>query len=168
MALRPVSRSGRCSVCRHPEAVEVDRAIVSGESYAEISRRFGLGRDSVRRHNESGHVIEAIAAAGEAAEVAHGDSILERLRELETRASSILDQAQRGRNHSTALQAIRELRAILELFARLTAELEPDGGTVILADPAWIAIRGRILLALDAHPEARAAVIAALSAGEDS
>ena len=110
-------------------------------------------------------MIAALARAADAAEVARGESLLDRLRDLEARALAILDTAQRAKKYNAALGAIREMRSVIELLARLHGELESEGTTVIVASPEWLNLRGRLLLALDPFPEARDAVIRAL--GED-
>jgi len=58
---------------------------------------------------------------------------------------------------------IREVRGILELMGRLVGEIQ-NGNTInIIALPQWVAIRDAITGALAPYPEARTAVIQALS-----
>jgi hypothetical protein len=156
----------KCSVCAHPRAADVDRALVEGGAHAAIARSFNLGRDSVRRHLKNGHIADVVAAAVEAETAARGDGLLDRLRELEDRSRAILDKSERAGDLRSALGAVRELRSLIELWAKLIGELQPDGATVIVNDPEWVLLRGRILVALDPFPDARAAVVAALEDGE--
>jgi hypothetical protein len=78
---------------------------------------------------------------------------------LQWKALSILDAAEKEGDARTALGAIREARANLELLARLEGELadNPQPGD-LLGSPEWLAIRAALLEALRAFPEARAEV----------
>jgi transposase len=37
----------RCTVCDHPEIHSIDQALVSGESYRSVAKRFGLSESAV-------------------------------------------------------------------------------------------------------------------------
>jgi hypothetical protein len=59
-----------CTVCQHPRIHDIDVWIVQGVSASEITRRTGLGNDSIRRHRQAGmHLTgpkERLAAEQEA------------------------------------------------------------------------------------------------------
>jgi len=55
--------------------------------------------------------------ASDAADVARGDDLLARVRDLEDRALRILDRAERAGELRTALHAIREARSTIQLLA---------------------------------------------------
>jgi len=42
-----------CSICTHPERLEIDRLILSGESYRNIAKQFGLSIGTISRHKEA-------------------------------------------------------------------------------------------------------------------
>jgi hypothetical protein len=44
-----------CSVCSHPSAADIQRALDSGARLAEIASQYGLGRSSLYRHIDAGH-----------------------------------------------------------------------------------------------------------------
>lgn len=62
--------------------------------------------------------------AQEAAEVVQADKLMETTRALYARAFEILQKAEKAGQLETALKAIRELRGIVELLAKLSGELE--------------------------------------------
>ncbi len=144
----------RCTVCTHPKRDEIDRALIAGEPYRDIARRYGLSKDALRRHRE--HIPKELARSREAEEVARADELLGQVQELRDRALSILDKAERSKDLRTALQAIREARQCVELLAKLAGELSEAPQVNILLSPQWVELRKTILVALDPFPEARA------------
>ena len=152
-----------CSVCTHPKRAEIDRAILSGESYRAIARRFGLSKDAIRRHRD--HIPSQLARAVEAEEAARADDLLGQVQELRDRALRILERAERSQDLQTALRAIREARQCVELLAKLAGELSEAPQVNILLSPQWAEIRRTILVALEPFPEARAAVAEVLVRG---
>jgi hypothetical protein len=89
----------------------------------------------------------------------------DRLEDLYGRARAVLESAEAEGRHPIALQAVRELRGIVELLARLTGELDsrPDVVVNITTTSEWIAVQTVILTALDPYPDARLAVAEALA-----
>jgi len=45
----------RCSVCQHPEAIEIDAALEAGETLEDIAAEFGVSRNAVHYHKKNGH-----------------------------------------------------------------------------------------------------------------
>jgi transposase-like protein len=153
----------KCRVCTSPDREAIDQAIIRGGSYRTIAEEYGLGRMSIQRHAAS-HLPATLARAHEAHEVARADDLLAQVRQLQDRALGILRRAERKGDLRSASGAIREARGLIELLGKLAGQLQ-DGVTVNVALlPEWTALRGRILVALEPHPEAREAVIKALEA----
>ena len=162
----------RCTVCEHPARAAIDRALVGGSgSNRRIASHYGLVETSVRRH-AARHLHLALARAHEAQEMARADDLLGQMRHLQARALAILTAAEGKGDLRTALGAIREARANLELLARIVGELtahETGGaGAVLTPDvhAAWRGLEQRVLAALAPYPEARARVAGALTSGE--
>lgn len=44
-----------CTVCNHPQVVEIHKALLGGASDVGIQRKFHVGRDAVRRHVTGKH-----------------------------------------------------------------------------------------------------------------
>jgi hypothetical protein len=80
-----------------------------------------------------------------------------------TRTERIFVKADEAGDLRTALQAIKESRGNLELMGKLLGELQ-DGVTINLyTHPVWIELRAVILTTLESYPEAKEALIGALS-----
>jgi hypothetical protein len=71
-----------------------------------------------------------LAKAKEAADVAHGDDLLAKIRVLEADAQRIAKAAERADDHRTALVGVRELLRMVELMAKLRGDLKDNGVTV--------------------------------------
>ena len=137
----------RCSICDHAEVAAIDRALVGSATLRDIAEKFGVSRDAVHRHRANGHVSKALAKAAEAADVARGDELLTRVRDLEDRALHILDRAERAGELRTALHAIRELRSMIALLFETERRRTMDQGisgqelTILLAELGDIILR---------------------------
>ncbi len=153
--------SRRCTICDHPQRVEVDRQLIEAESFRNISERFSISLGALHRH-KSDHIDENLAKAKEAQEVAQADNLLDQVRGLQKKALNILSKAEAAKDYRAATGAIREARGCLELLARLLGELN-EGQTInILIAPEWLSLRNVILEALEPYPEARISVSTAL------
>ena len=127
-----------CTICVHPQRLEIEKALVAGTSLRTISGQFGPSKTAVLRHRT--HVTEAIARNAEVQELARTGALLDDVRAGERRAERLYEQAEeilasaiQDRDGRTALQAIRtavsvmsEARGYLELRGELTNELGRD------------------------------------------
>jgi hypothetical protein len=150
-----------CSICVHPACHEIDMALVSGEPYRQVAKRFEASDQAMYRHKQE-HLPVVLAKAHAAKEVVLADSLLERINHLERRALAILETVEAAGAFETALRAIREARSCLEVCAKLRGELQQEGTTNITINAEWVAVRTVLLQALAPYPDARAAVAAAL------
>jgi hypothetical protein len=167
----------KCSVCEHPKRQEIEQATLAGEAFSAIAQRYALSRDSVRRHKESGHIDAKLVAASEATEVAQADDLLQQLVGIRADADRIMRKAERAKDYRAAVSAIRELRGVLELWARLEGRLaeRAHGVQVGVAvnlpgspqefEQQWKKTKAAVFEALDHYPEAKAEVIRALEGG---
>jgi len=156
-----------CKVCMHPDRPDIDAALVTGITNVDAAKRWGMSRDSIRRHRDA-HLSPALQAVAAHRETAGAKTALERMEALYEKASAVLDAASEEGKASLSLAAIRELRGIVELLAKLTGELDDRPQVQVLnvtASPEWDALRGVVLSALRPYPEAGRAVALALEAG---
>lgn len=152
-----------CTICSHEQRVELDRDIIAGLPYRDIAGRFAVSKSAVERHAGE-HLAAAIARAADLQPVDAGKLIAE-LRVLRETTIGILEEARQETNHAVALRAIERLEKQTELVGRLAGELVDRQrvehvAVVFAAD--WLALRPRIVKALEPYPEARQALLAAL------
>jgi hypothetical protein len=109
-----------------------------------------------------------MAKAEEALEITRADTLLDQVRDLVTKACGLTDRAEHAGDLRTALSGVREVRGCLELLARVTGELQNNTtvNVAIIQNPEWIALRTKIITALQPHPAARSAVLQAI--GDES
>ena len=162
-----------CTICTHAEREAIDEAIVGGVSYRNVAKRFeGVSLAGVQRHaaRHLSTTLQAVHARRVAEDEASAATALDRFEELYGRASALLEAAEREGQGRMALDAIRELRGLLERIARITGELDDRPQVVnVLVSPEWQQVRAAIVQALMDFPEARQAVasrLLALEAGE--
>lgn len=156
----------RCTICTHANREAIDRRLVEGDAFPAITALYrDTSADALGRH-KAAHLPAALARAMDAAATAHGDDLLADLVALQARTLTILAAAEQQDKLSVALAAIREARGNLELFARLTQQLDTRPTINLLVAPEWLAVRTLLLEALWPFPEARAAVAGRLAALE--
>ncbi len=150
-----------CTISAHPERDAIDAAIIAGTSLRDIAGRFTVSKSALARYR-SDRLPATLIQAKEAEDVTHADDLLAQVRDLQSRALTILDTAETAGDLKTALAAIREARGCIELFGRLAGELN-DGATVnVILSPEWTRLRAVIIGALAPYPDARLAVAARL------
>ncbi|ALD13129.1 hypothetical protein [Clavibacter capsici] len=157
----------RCLICQHPDRADIEADMAGGKSNVAVAEHYGsFSRDAVRRHRDS-HLSPSLKAVAAKRETAGAVKAIDRVEDLYTRASGILEAATADGQAGVSLAAVRELRGLVELLAKLTGELDERPQVQILnvsTSPEWGEIRGRLLGALTPYPDAAAAVARALQA----
>ena len=153
----------RCTICDHPERVEIDAAVVAEEGYRDIARQWRVSKDAVARH-KADHLPAHLSKAKHATETTQADSLLGQLLSLNRHTLAILKEARDGeeKDSELALKAIARAEKQIELQAKLLGELQ-EGTTVnVFLLPEWQQLRARIISVLAPYPQARLAVAHAL------
>lgn len=226
-----------CTICTHPERVAIDHALVAGEPYRGIARRFAVSDDAVERH--AAHHLPALltkaqqerlsqhaASLGEQAytqevtEQAHALDVMVELRRCFERVTLLFDACDRWLRdpadpsrydigpraediqvtyavgtrkggvqqrekaalsqllsrveeggvvverwetkyadpRELALKTAAQLKAQLELLAKLMGQLDERAQVNVLLAPEWLALRSALFQALAPYPAARQAV----------
>ena len=130
-------------------------------SNRSIASLYDVSEAAVRRH-KANHLPAKLVMAQAAEEVAQADTLLDQVRNLQSRAYGILDKAEGAGDLRTALGAIREARGNLELLAKLLGELDERPVVNLNVSPEWLELRTVIVQALTPHPEASRDVLRAL------
>ena len=154
-----------CSLCTHPERLDIDKAIIAGLPYRDISGRFGVSKSAVERHAGE-HVAPAIARASTLRDQVTADALIAELRTLREVTLGVLEEARAADDHDIALRAIARLEKQAELCGRLAGELverQRIETVSVLFSEQWLRLRPLILGALLPFPEAHAALESALT-----
>ena len=157
----------RCTVCDHPQRVEIDMQLVCGESYRTIADQFGLSKTALIRHKES-HIPDALVKAQDAGEVAQADDLLAQVKALQTEAQEILGEARAAGDLRTALRGIGQALSCLELLSRIEGRLQDQQSVQvnvnldIFHSPEWVRVGRMLAEVLRDYPDLRATVAAKL------
>ena len=125
-----------CKVCGNKKRLEIDRALLEGQSLRDIAKRTGTTASSLQRH-KADHLARHLVKAHEAREVARAESLLDDVLYAESRAERLLEvaedilgEAREAKDLRTAIGAIRaaahamaERRNLMALRGTLTGEL---------------------------------------------
>lgn len=118
----------RCTICTHPHRDDIERALWANESQYAIANRFQLSQPAVSNHFRK-HMPAAQMVKDQApVHIGSGDDLLQQIHGLHARTLAILADAEARNDVRTALFAIREARANLELVSKIYAFLASAGG----------------------------------------
>jgi hypothetical protein len=118
-----------CVCCTSPNRAEIDAQLVAGASLATVARTFGMNAKSVGRHRER-HLSPALLAVSLEAGLTSARTAVDRIEDLAARLERALDRAETSGHAASFVGVARELRSSVELLAKLSGELRPDGPTV--------------------------------------
>lgn len=148
----PSKRGGRnrCAACQSDKQTEIDEALVRGVSLRSLARRYDISRNALAAHKRN-HVSPALAVIRQERITTEGAATIDRLEVLFQEAQAILAAARKSNNAALGLAAIRELRGVIELTARITGELdERPQVTVNLQQSAeWIQVQAVVVKFVD-------------------
>lgn len=156
---------GKCTVCLHPDrpAIDAEMATQPGVNTA-IAERWGLSKDSVRRHRA--HLSPAIKAAIARRQSQGARTGVERLEALADEATAVLEQARGKSDGKLQLEAVKRLESIVTTLMKVSGELDdrPQVAVVnVQTSPEWHRIRAALTEALAPYPDAAQAVALHLS-----
>lgn len=156
-----------CSICKNQNREAIEADLLGTESSRTIATRWSVSKSALLRH-KAGHLPKAILKAAAAKEEFRGNNLLERLKELHRETSLILREARTAgkKDNSLALKAIARFERQLLIEGQLIAEMKEDPAVDLTLAPEWQNLRAAILLALEQHPAARAAVLQAIEREE--
>jgi hypothetical protein len=134
------SPGGQCTICNHPQRVEIDKALVEGETLRNVAKRFDVSYSAVGRHKRNGHIAEQIAKAAKKKEIKQAKEIVAAVEKKERKETADVDKllgivegllgeclrmvkgAVEG-DENTKLRAVREARETAKLLLEVQGEL---------------------------------------------
>lgn len=156
-----------CTVCDHPDSLEINEAIVGvGEqgklSNRAITRQYGLSKDAVRRH--IAHIPQLLVKASMAQEIADADLLLDDIAAIREKTFDALDKAEEADDIINMLRAIREARENVRILGELRGLLSARVETRPLISPVAMNV---IVQVLAPHPELATTLAEALEPLEE-
>ena len=151
----------QCTVCAHANKEKINALLVEGATLGATAKTYRLTVAALQRHQKN-HIPAQLVKAQDAKETAAADNLMGRVTALNEKAEDIYKRAIKFKNLNVAIAAVRELRGITELYAKITGELQAQNVNNIIIAPEWVSLRNAIMYALELFPEARQAVIEAV------
>jgi len=148
----------QCTVCAHTDAKKINKQLVEGVALDTLANTYKLTKAALHRHQQ--HIPKQLVKAQEAREMASADVLMGRVASLNAKAEDVYKRALKADNLNAAIAAVRELRGITELYAKITGELSTVNNIIIA--PEWVSLRSALLMALEPYHEARKAVLKAV------
>lgn len=94
--------------------------------------------------------------------------MLHRLDTISEQTQDILREARESKDGKLSLRAIARLERQVELMGRMVGLIQEAPIQVnVMMSPEWVELRTKIVAAVMPHPEAAAAVLAAIGGAED-
>jgi hypothetical protein len=148
--------------------VAVDEGLTQGRSALSLSKTYALGERAIGRH-KAAHLSPALTAVASQREEKRAVGLVERLENAMVEVEEALRGAKAEGARGQLLAAVRELRACIELQAKLTGEMQAQPQTTvnILASPEIARLITVLLRALEPFPEAKIAAAEALDVMDD-
>ena len=153
-----------CKICNHPEVDDVNAKLVAGVSGRVIGEMYNLHYKAVLNHKKK-HLPKVLVQAQSLKDSDAADNLLNRVESLFSRSEDLITKAEVEGKYAPAVTAVKECRNCLELIAKLLGELKTGTEINLIFNPQFVQARLTITEALRPYPEARAAVIKALTEG---
>ena len=112
----------RCTVCASPQREELERALLRGVPKRQIAAAHGLTEAALGRHERS-HLPALLVQGETARRAASADALLAETLAMQGKALDLLARAEAEGDLRCAVAALRELREIVELRARLAERM---------------------------------------------
>ena len=123
--------SGRtCTVCRHEQRVEIDRAILGGESKSRLAAKYRTSPDAVERHARA-HVGKALVRAAARKGERFEESLLAKVERLEVDARRLGEKAEDEGDLRAALMAVDKLLDVVRLLHELAPGSSDASGLTV-------------------------------------
>jgi len=155
-----------CTVCTHEDKKAIDTLLIKGDSLRDIAKQYSVTTPSVHRHKRN-HLEKKIATANRKDEqrtVLTAQQILQEAQGLFNDMKGLLTEwKEKGTEPELTMKAHREANRSLELLARLLGQLETVQTINVFLNPIFLQVRTKIVKALAPFPEARGAVVDALT-----
>jgi len=122
-----------CTICHHHRRDSVDKALLRGEQLKAVARRYGVSDDALGRHRKHMQtVIVKAAALVEQKDLAYGSALLVEIARIRADAERLQVESERRQDVRSALRAIHERLAVVELEAKLSGQIDTSPKNVTI------------------------------------
>jgi hypothetical protein len=120
-----------CTICTHPDRVEIDKLLADdAQSNRVVARQFKVGHDAIFRHRQN-HLAASMVKAKEVEKAVDATTLLEQVQGLLQQAQRLTDAAEHSKNLGVALNGVRAIGSTLELLGKISGELKSSMSTTV-------------------------------------
>lgn len=112
----------KCKICSHPKRLEIDKRLVSGHLLSMLSLQYNVPTSSLIYHRNN-HLSRQLTQAYKHKTLAESMNLAQRIDSIIHRAEIIFQRNFDGGRDITALKALSEQRATIDLLARIAQYL---------------------------------------------
>ncbi len=118
-----------CTVCKHNQTKDIDRALLTGATLSSLSRKYGFSTAALHRHQE--HLRQKMAQAQKRFQDGLHQGLFCKLNIVLELVLGVVRGAKAGEDFKLFLQATRELTRIISLMHKM--EVPPGTGNDLLS-----------------------------------
>lgn len=165
----PLHKPGRpCATCTSPDREAIEEALLAGETYRTLERRYAVSDSSIRHHalNCVPQIMAQAAHRRADSECITAGAAKERCEAILTVLEGLVSKAEtergpeceacgrKGADVRTVAQVMREARQSVALLARITGELGPRKKLNVVGTDEWQRIEAKLVARLEKIPGA--------------
>lgn len=163
--------SQKCSICAGPSQrrAEINSAVSNGQLLKDVAARHGVSQSTISRHRARCRPQESRSGEIIPPQPEEVDGLRKRLRTLERLTDSVLLEASQARDSELLLKAVKRASDLLEIRAKLQAELEDKlraADVDLRTEDAWRELVRVAVASTKDCADCRAKLAAALTPGK--
>lgn len=147
----------KCSICQHAKRKEIEKKLISGVSFRNITKQYGMSIGAVHRHIKKGHLSQKIVKSKETKDIIRDGDLDEQVKYWQNEIQGIYDKS-KSKDKRIALTAIDKAFKFIELQERLIGKLKEKTTVNIFMNPQFIIIKQILMEELKDLPEYRARI----------
>jgi hypothetical protein len=124
-----------CTVCKHNQVKDIDRALLCGVSLTSLSQTYGFTTTALQLHKKQ--LLQKMAQAEKRFHDGLRQGVFCKLYSVMEMVLGIVRGARAGEDFKLFLQASREFTRIVSLMVKMDVNLEPELIYCLMATPQW-------------------------------
>jgi hypothetical protein len=148
-----------CNICRSPNALAINMALLAGEPLRSIEERTGHSKSSLQRHQS--HIPPMLVAAANAQKATDAAAVASGFCELLQSVRGVRIQAYNDGDMRAFFSAAAREQALIAIQAKI-GDTEKPAAVTFIETPEYKKLRQLILKITEHHPKVRIDLAAAL------
>ena len=101
---------GQCSICHHPDVDNIDRELIKGTTFSELSRRYNRDHRAFSRHYRK-HLMPVIEETIGIQSLVYGDNLIKEIERYRKKTEELLQKAEDAYLHPFRIRSYQSLNA---------------------------------------------------------